>query len=179
MDRYSFLVRLLPPLLHSGLSRRTNIALSLTIPSGMRRASRSSTYAYSIGTLGNGDVDYDSSAANPTGSQIMEVTQTADPQIVWQMNTTGSYASQVPLFTVTVTVTVDGKRDSIINGAIHFTSSDPAAVLPANYGFTRADAGTHTWTNAFTLMTRGNQTISASIADISGINGTVNVTVAP
>ena len=27
MDRYSFLVRILPPLLHAGLSRRTNIAI--------------------------------------------------------------------------------------------------------------------------------------------------------
>ena len=82
-------------------------------------------------------------------------------------------------FTVTVTVTADGKRDAIINGAIHFTSSDPAAVLPADYGFTPADAGSHTWTNGFVLMTPGNQTISASIADIPGINGTVNVTVSP
>jgi hypothetical protein len=82
-------------------------------------------------------------------------------------------------FTVTVTVTVDGKRDTIINSSIHFTSSDPAAVLPANYSFTPADAGSHTWTNLFILMTSGNQTISASIVDISGINGTVNVTVSP
>ena len=82
-------------------------------------------------------------------------------------------------FTVTVTVTADGKRDAIINGAIHFTSSDPAAVLPADYGFTPADAGSPTWTNGFILMTPGNQTISASIADIPGINGTVNVTVSP
>jgi hypothetical protein len=29
VDRYSFLVRLLPPLLHAGLSRRTNIAIAL------------------------------------------------------------------------------------------------------------------------------------------------------
>ena len=29
MDRYSFLVRLLPPLLHAGLARRTNIPISL------------------------------------------------------------------------------------------------------------------------------------------------------
>jgi hypothetical protein len=82
-------------------------------------------------------------------------------------------------FTVTVTATAGGKRDTIINGAIHFTSSDPAAVLPADYGFTHADAGSHTWTNGFILMTPGNQTISASIIDISGINGTVNVTVSP
>ena len=82
-------------------------------------------------------------------------------------------------FTVTVTVTADGKRDTIITGGIHFTSSDPAAVLPAEYGFTPEDAGSHTWTNGFVLMTPGNQTISASIADIAGINGTVNVTVSP
>ena len=82
-------------------------------------------------------------------------------------------------FTVTVTVTADGKRDTIINGATHFTSSDPAAVLPADYGFAPGDAGSHTWTNGFILMTPGNQTISASIADIPGINGTVNVTVSP
>jgi hypothetical protein len=29
VDRYSFLVRLLPPLLHAGLTRRTNIAITL------------------------------------------------------------------------------------------------------------------------------------------------------
>jgi hypothetical protein len=29
VDRYSFFVRLLPPLLHTGLARRTNIPISL------------------------------------------------------------------------------------------------------------------------------------------------------
>jgi hypothetical protein len=32
VDRYSFLVRLLPPLFHAGLARRTNISISLTDP---------------------------------------------------------------------------------------------------------------------------------------------------
>jgi hypothetical protein len=32
VDRYSFLVRLLPPLLHAGLSRRTNISIALKFP---------------------------------------------------------------------------------------------------------------------------------------------------
>jgi len=82
-------------------------------------------------------------------------------------------------FTVTVTVTIGGKRDTIINSHIHFTSSDPEAVLPGDYTFTPADAGSHTWTDGFTLMTPGNQTISASIFDASGINGTAKVTVSP
>ena len=82
-------------------------------------------------------------------------------------------------FTVTVTVTVEGNRDTIINSYISFTSSDPAAVLPARYGFTTADAGSHTWTNGFTLMTPGNQTISATIYQAPGINGSATVAVSP
>jgi hypothetical protein len=82
-------------------------------------------------------------------------------------------------FTVTVTATIDGKRDTIINSYISFTSSDPAAVLPSQYRFTPADAGSHTWTNGLILMTPGNQTISATIYDATGINGTAKVTVSP
>ena len=80
-------------------------------------------------------------------------------------------------FTVTVTVTVGGKPDTIVNSYINFTSSDPAAVLPGLYRFTPADAGSHTWTNGFVLMTPGSQTISASLYDASGINGNATVTV--
>lgn len=80
-------------------------------------------------------------------------------------------------FSVTVTVTIEGRRDTIINSTIHFTSSDPAAALPSDYEFIPADAGSHTWNNGFTLMTPGNQTISATFYDAAGINGTVNVVV--
>jgi hypothetical protein len=82
-------------------------------------------------------------------------------------------------FTVTVTATIDGRRDTIINSDITFTSSDPAAILPSQYRFTQADAGSHTWTNGFTLMTAGNQSVSATIFDATGINGTAEVTVSP
>jgi len=82
-------------------------------------------------------------------------------------------------FTVTVTVTIGEKRDTIVNNFIHFASSDPAAVLPDDYTFTPADAGSHTWTNGFILKTPGNQTVSGSMYDASGINGTANVTVSP
>jgi len=82
-------------------------------------------------------------------------------------------------FTVTVTVTIDGNRDTVINSPIHFTSSDPAAVLPGDYSFTPADAGSHTWTNGFVLKTPGNQSISGSIFDAAGINGNAMLTVSP
>lgn len=82
-------------------------------------------------------------------------------------------------FTVTVTVMINGERDTIINSSIHFTSSDPAAILPPDYGFSPQDAGSHTWVGGFVLMTPGSQSISGSIFDAEGINGTATVTVSP
>ena len=87
-------------------------------------------------------------------------------------------------FTVTVTVLYDGKPDSVVNSPIRFASSDPAAVLPGNYYFTQSDAGSHTWTNAFTLKTPGAQTISGYLYFTgsqakSGTNGSATITVSP
>jgi hypothetical protein len=45
-------------------------------------------------------------------------------------------------------------------GTVHFASSDPQAVLPADYTFTAADAGRHTFTP--TLNTAGTQTLSVT-----------------
>ena len=82
-------------------------------------------------------------------------------------------------FTVTVNVLYRGKPDTVINSRIHFTSSDPAAVLPGDYYFTPTDAGSHTWTNGFSLMTPGDQTISGEIIDAAGINGSATIAVSP
>jgi hypothetical protein len=82
-------------------------------------------------------------------------------------------------FTVTVNVVYQGKPDTIINSRIHFTSSDPAAVLPPDYYFNSADGGSHTWINGFTLSTAGSQTISGSIFDATGINGSATISVSP
>jgi hypothetical protein len=80
-------------------------------------------------------------------------------------------------FTITVTAMVGGSRDTIINSPIHFTSSDSAAVLPGIYYFTANDAGSHTFTHGVTLMTAGNQSITATVIGAPGLNGTTNVTV--
>jgi len=82
-------------------------------------------------------------------------------------------------FSVTVTATIGGERDTIMNSVITFTSSDTAAILPFQYQFTSADRGSHTWTNGFVLYTPGNQTISATMYDAKGINGTASIAVSP
>jgi fibronectin-binding autotransporter adhesin len=60
-------------------------------------------------------------------------------------------------------------------GTIHFTSTDPAAILPGDYSFTAADAGQHTFVQGIGLFTPGNQTVTAT--DVA--NGTLTATSAP
>jgi hypothetical protein len=73
----------------------------------------------------------------------------------------------------TFRVTVQDLYGNTINKApfftdtVSFTSSDPQAVLPANYTFTTADAGVHDFTA--TLKTAGNDTITVLDATNSAI----------
>lgn len=80
-------------------------------------------------------------------------------------------------FAVTVTATVGGSRDTVINSAVHFTSSDRAAVLPPDYYFTANDAGSHTFSNGVILKTPGTQSITATAIGAPGLNGTANTLV--
>jgi hypothetical protein len=60
-------------------------------------------------------------------------------------------------------------------GTIHFASSDPAAVLPANYTFTASDMGVHTFSCATNpapaLKTAGTQSITITDTVMATIKG--------
>jgi hypothetical protein len=62
-----------------------------------------------------------------------------------------------------------GNTATNYRGTIHFTSTDPQAALPANYTFTAADAGVHTFN--ITLKTAGTQSITATDTTTSTITG--------
>jgi uncharacterized repeat protein (TIGR03803 family) len=85
-------------------------------------------------------------------------------------------AGTAQTFTVTVQ-NADGTTDTGYTGTIHFTSTDPQAVLPADYTFTSADAGVHTFT--VTLKTAGTQAIIATDSANSFIAGSATSTVTP
>jgi hypothetical protein len=79
---------------------------------------------------------------------------------------------------VTVTA-VDSAGQAVpgFTGTVHFTSTDGAAVLPADYTFNAADNGVHTFT--FTFKTAGAQTLIVT-DPYSGITGTLSgITVTP
>ncbi|MEI6607347.1 MAG: autotransporter-associated beta strand repeat-containing protein, partial [Verrucomicrobiota bacterium] len=74
-----------------------------------------------------------------------------------------------------LTVTAKDAYNNTANayaGTIHFTSSDNAASLPANYPFTGGDAGTHAFTHDVTLNTLGLQSITATDMVTPTITGT-------
>jgi len=77
-------------------------------------------------------------------------------------------------FTVTAQ-NANGTTNTGYTGAVHFTSTDPQAVLPADYAFTAANAGVHTFTA--TLKTAGTQSITTADTANSLLTGSATTTV--
>jgi len=86
-------------------------------------------------------------------------------------------AAGAPGSPFSVTVTANNGDGSKYLGTVHFTSSDGAASLPANYTFTVLDAGSHTFTGGVTLNTSGTDTITVSDAHQAATPGTATVNV--
>jgi hypothetical protein len=105
--------------------------------------------------------------ANPliTGSTTFTITPAAAAQIAFSLPST--ITAGVP-FSITVTVQdAYGNTVTGYTGTVHFTTTDTATgvVLPPDYTFTAADGGTHTFTGGFTLVSPGDQTLTAADPD--------------
>jgi hypothetical protein len=124
------------------------------------------TFSVTLNTLSTQTVTVtDATTANilPTSAQT-----TVNPEpggLHFAISTSVTETTAGAPFTVTVTA-LDGGNNvaAAYTGSVHFTSTDTASrrVLPADYTFTAADAGVHTFTNGFTLVTAANQMITAT-----------------
>jgi hypothetical protein len=81
----------------------------------------------------------------------------------------------VAFFVTVVALDGYGNRAGAYRGTVHFTSSDVAAVLPADYMFTGVDSGKHTF--KVTLNPVGPQTVTVTDKVHGAIKGTAHVTV--
>jgi hypothetical protein len=86
------------------------------------------------------------------------------------LSTTAGTASS---FTITAK-NANGTTATNYTGTVHFSSSDGQASLPANYTFTAADAGVHTF--SATLKTAGTQALTATDSTTTGVAGSFTVT---
>ncbi len=79
-----------------------------------------------------------------------------------------------------LTLTVEDAYGNVVTGytgTVHFSSSDSTATLPANYTFTSADAGVHTFSNAAILKKKGTQTITVTDTNNSALTATDDIRV--
>jgi len=107
-----------------------------------------------------------------TGFTTLTQVETVNPGITAQFKLTApSTAIRSVPFNLTVTAEDKyGNTTPAYGGTIHFTSSDPAAVLPPNYMFVGSDNGVHTF--SVTLNTVGSQTVTATDTTTSQVTGT-------
>jgi hypothetical protein len=103
--------------------------------------------------------------ANPAQGDFHATTTTTTQTTTTIQTTTVGVSLSVSGFTASTTAGVSSTitvfaSDPSYNGTINFTSSDPRADLPADYTFTLADHGCHTF--VVTLKTAGTQSIMAT-----------------
>ena len=129
------------------------------------------------------------------GSQTLTATDTVTASLLGTSSSITVSAAAATHFVLTApatatagtsfsfTVTAEdqyGNTATGYTGTVAFTSSDTAAVLPANYTFVAADDGVHTFTGA-TLETAGSQTLTATDtvnASLLGTSSSITVSAA-
>jgi hypothetical protein len=125
-----------------------------------------STYGFTgqpdtVSSLAVSDFDHDGfpdlAAVESTGS--VDMLLNTSPRLGLQVAVSPASATAGVARSVTVSaLDLAGNPDPAYTGTVHFTSSDYQADLPADYTFTAADHGTHTF--SVTLKTAGTQSLS-------------------
>jgi hypothetical protein len=119
----------------------------------------------------------DKTTSSIKGSQTVTVTPAAAKTLL--VSTANPYVAGAG-HTVTVTAKdVYGNTATGYRGTIHFTSSDAAAVMPANYTFLAADNGVHAFSGGLHLKTAGSRSVTATDTVTASITGSQTVTVTP
>jgi hypothetical protein len=136
--------------------------------------------SFTTSTLSSGS--HSISAVYAGDTNFAPSTSASVPQVVSGVAslTLAAPATAITGVSFPATVTIRDAANNIATGytgTVHFTSTDPAAVLPANYTFVAADAGTHTFT--VTLNTGGTRSITATDTVTSSLTSTATVIVNP
>jgi hypothetical protein len=151
----------------------TDTSAGVSLPPDSTLASGQRTFSATLIKVGSQTITgTDVGNASVTGSLTVRVAPGAAATIA--VSTPATVKANQP-FVLTVTLRDRyGNIATTYTGTLHFTSSDmlamPANQLPADYGFTAADGGSHSFAAA--LVTPGTQTISASDTSNAGLTGT-------
>jgi streptogramin lyase len=133
------------------------------------------TFSVTLGTPGTESLTVSGNGGQQSGNMSI----TVDPGVAsYRINAPSTITAGQP-FSVTISV-IDGSSNVLTGyrGIIHFASADQQAGLPANYQFTAADLGVHTFTGVF-LGTAGPQQITLADPNNNTLSGTDAIDVTP
>jgi hypothetical protein len=163
---------------YTGTVHFTSTDGSAVLPANATLTNGTGTFSETLDTAGNQTVTAtDTVAPGITGTSNGDAVTPGPPHFIVSIpaNDTAGTAGSV---TVSV-VDAFGNVETGYLGTVHFTSSDPQAVLPANYTFTGGDAGVHTFASGEILKTSGSQTVTATDTVSATITGTSTELVTP
>jgi hypothetical protein len=119
-----------------------------------------------------------------TGIRILNIPQPTGIASTISISGYPTFAKAGSHGSVTVTLRdTAGEPATLYRGTVHFTSSDPAAILPADYTFTAADNGSHTFdvvlnstgTRSISVTNVGPPSLTATQLGITIHNGPISV----
>ena len=127
-------------------------------------------------TAGTWDVTATDTQSGITGAVFVNVQ--AAPAVAFRIVGPANATSGVPFDVTVMAVDAYGNTDTNYTGTVTFSTSDddPGVVLPPDYTFQPSDAGMATFPDGVTLITLGDQAMTAIDTD-SGIAGSATVTV--
>jgi hypothetical protein len=141
----------------------------LAMPADSTLSNGQGTFSATLRTAGAQTISgTDTGAGSIRGSLTVQVIPATAASITWGIP--GTVQANQP-FTITVTVKDQfGNLASGYRGTLHFSSSDLAAQLPADYAFSAADAGSRSF--SVTLRTPPSQTLTATDTVNAGLTAT-------
>jgi hypothetical protein len=110
-------------------------------------------------------------------SRTFTLTAVVGPATYFRVNVPTNATAGTPLSVTVTALDAAGNTATGYTGTVHVSSSDAQATLPANYTFTAADQGVHTFTCM--LAVAANDTISVNDMDTTAIAVSATVTVQP
>ncbi len=128
------------------------------------------TFTATLDTAGTQSITATDTATSSTVGSDTGITVNPAAPASLSLSNVPSNTTAGSAFTLTLTAKdAYGNAATGYTGTVHFSSSDARAVLPANYTFTGADAGQHTF--SITLKTAGSQSLTATDTGTGSITG--------
>ncbi len=134
----------------------------------------SQTFAVTLSSPGRQTLTVTDPAAGLSASRGLDVRNNKATRFLLSSGSSPNVLRSQDQYLTVTAVDGSGAVDTTYFGTVHFTSSDPKAVLPADVTFSSADAGTKLL--HFTLYTLGTQTLVAT--EVGGtLSGTITLNV--